>query len=147
MRTLLAALNCLPKLVNGKVVIINDDNTYSTYKPSQYCTIADDYDPTKYCLLKTSRYECIVHADSKDIEKYLVNKQYQELFARKFPAIRVGDRIHIHSRRGMYTVHEIRKASIVITCNKWQHTDHKYVQIDIADFKCLAGGLNNTVFE
>ena len=147
MRTILAKLNCLPKLVEGKVIIINDDNTYSAYKPSQYCTIADDFDPINYCLLKTSRYECIVHSDAKDKERYLVNKQIRDMYTRKYPSIRVGDRIHIHSRQGIYTVEEIRKSSIVITCKVWQHSDHKYVEVDFADFKCLAGGLHNAVFE
>lgn len=147
MRTLLAKLNCLPRLVGGKVIIINDDNTYSAYTPSKYCTIEDNFNPVNYCLLKTDKYVCVIHSNNEEIETYLVHQQLRELSMRKYLPVRVGDRIHIHSRQGIYTIHEIHDKSLVITCNKWRHTKHKYVEVDFKDFKCLAGGINNTVFE
>jgi hypothetical protein len=46
----LATLNVLPILVNGKVVVINDNKTYTTYKVAQYTTIKDNFNPWEYCI-------------------------------------------------------------------------------------------------
>lgn len=41
MNILLASLKTLPKLVNGKVIVLNNDNTYTAYNPARGVTIDD----------------------------------------------------------------------------------------------------------
>lgn len=54
--TNLSELNVLPTLVDGKVVVINDDNTYTMYKPFSAGDIADGFDPTDYDLCQADFY-------------------------------------------------------------------------------------------
>jgi hypothetical protein len=83
---MLATLNVLPILVNGKVVVINDNKTYTTYKVAQYTTIKDNFNPWEYCI---SPYYCntIISAKYCDIKKgeeliinrYLNNKKRESV--------------------------------------------------------------------
>lgn len=54
--TNLSDLNVLPTLVDGKVVVINDDNTYTMYKPFSAGDIADGFDPINYDLCQADFY-------------------------------------------------------------------------------------------
>jgi hypothetical protein len=54
----------------------------------------------------------------------------------------VGKKIHIKSRRGIYTVLELVPNGIIITSKTIQH-ERPYLLVPFDDFKCLAGGLNN----
>lgn len=83
---LLATLNVLPIIVNGKVVVINDNNSYTTYKLAQYTTIKDNFNPWHYCI---SPYynNTIISATNCDIKKgeqviinrYLNNKKRESI--------------------------------------------------------------------
>jgi hypothetical protein len=165
--TLLAELTCLTKLVNGKVVVINvSDNTYKTYNPGKYCSpISDDFNPEKYALLETSRYNIIIDATPRIKEKYLVNKlwreqnannkvlKYRELDKNQQPkhSYKVGDKVHLKDKEGIYTISDIienddifgNDTTIRLTCGTWQYTDRPFRSFDISCIKCLAGGLNN----
>jgi len=146
MNILLASVYALPELVNGKVCVINDDNTYTLYNPARNCQITDNYDPMNYSILIHEKYsKCIVYSRKEEREHFLVNQQVKKL---RRPSYRVGDRIHIHSRRGIYTIVELKPSSIVITCKKWQYDPmNSTVEIPHSDFSALAGGLHNAVFE
>ena len=54
--TNLSDLNVLPTLVDGKVVVINDDNTYTMYKPFRHGDITDGFDPIEYDLCQADFY-------------------------------------------------------------------------------------------
>jgi hypothetical protein len=59
---------------------------------------------------------------------------------------KVGDRIHLKEKMGMYTIHSINNDDVVITCKKWQYNpkeSDKYRFIKLDDIKCLAGGFEN----
>jgi len=143
-RTLLANLFCLPKIVNNKVAVINQNSTYSLYRVPQWVSISDDYNPEKYVLVKDSRWGFFIdYIRAKDMEKYLVYKQLQF----KIFTARLHDKIHIHSRKGIYTVVDIKPECMVITCRKWQNERHPLHYVPLSDFKSLAGGINNQIFE
>ena len=143
MNILLASVNALPKLINGKVAVINEDNTYTLYNPSRYTTISDDYNPMRYSILVHPKYcKCIVQSIIKDQEHYLVNKQVKEIKQKSYH-YRIGDKIHIHSRQGIYELVGIDGDYIKITCRMWQYDANPIHIIHANDFKCLAGGLHN----
>lgn len=51
-----------------------------------------------------------------------------------------GDKIHLHSMRGIYRVVSHTNHNIVITCNVWRYEPRTAKRIvPIEDFKCLAG--------
>lgn len=159
MNKILASLTVLPKLVSGKVCVLNGNSTYSLYNPSKYTTIEDDFDPMDYSLLISAVYaKCIVRSTPSERNDYLVNQQYQKHIQRTHQDARVvnvtkplklygkGDKIHIHSRRGVYELLAYDHHTITITCNKWKYepnpSDHLRV-LPASDFKCIAGGLHN----
>lgn len=61
-----------------------------------------------------------------------------EMYLPKTPQLEIGDRIHLHSKQGMYTVTEVYNDSFAY-CTK--HSDISYA--DYSDYKCHAGGLWN----
>ena len=145
MNIILISLRTLPKLVNGKVAVINNDNTYDLFRPSKNCIIEDDFNPLHYCILISEKYsKCIVYSTRIEMEEYLVNKQLRE--TKLLIPYRVGDKIHIHSRRGIYEIVEIQKDYVKITCKKWSYDKDPYHLIAKSDFKCLAGGIYNQTF-
>jgi hypothetical protein len=150
MTTVLAKFKVLPKLIRGKVCIINDDNSYNLYNPSKYTTISDDFNPLDYSLLTNTKYHnCIVYSKKSDIEEYLVNQQLKEIENKKQQIVtptekyKIGDSIHLKSRDGIYKIVDIGKNNLVITCNKWQVEKHPLHLVSRHDFHCLAGGLYN----
>lgn len=152
-REILASLRCLPKLVNGKVVIINDDNTYKLCSVPYTITIADDYNPMNYSILNNKKWtNLVVNSIKSEREDYLVYKQTNKQINKQinkplYASYRVGDKIHINSRRGIYTLIAINAdKSLTITCNKWQYEDNKTHTIPAEDFKCLAGGHYNAAY-
>lgn len=148
MNILLASVNFLPKLVNGKVAVINNDGTYTLYNPSKGTIIKDDFDPMCYSILVHPKYcKCIVSSCMKDKEHYWVNKQIKELKqAQSVLPYRIGDKIHVHYRRGTYSIVAIDGDYITITCNKWQYDENPLHRIHKSEFAALAGGLNNHSF-
>lgn len=150
MNILLASVTSLPELINGKVCVINDDGTYNLYNPAKTTIINDHYDPMDYSILVHKKYsKCIVYSNRSEKEHYLVNKQYRELInGKKKPVLyRTGDKIHIHSRRGVYELVSINNDNTIsITCGKWRYDSNPIHRIPASDFSALAGGLHNTVF-
>ena len=139
-RIILSNLKCLPKLVNGKVAIVIE-NDYILARVPYTISIKDDYNPMDYSLLNDEKWtNLIVYSTPKEKEAFLVNKQFQSLYVPKY---RVGDSIHIHSRRGIYKLIEIRQDSLIITCKKWQYEENPLHEIPKNDFQCLAGGVLN----
>jgi hypothetical protein len=55
-RVNLSELHVLPTLVNGKVVVINNDKSYTMYKLFDDCIINDGFDPTDYDLCRADFY-------------------------------------------------------------------------------------------
>jgi hypothetical protein len=140
----------LPELINGKVCVINNGN-YRLIRIGKYThKIEDNFDPMEYCIYTTKAgYDCIISSEPKDREGYLVNKGFRSLLGIYKPEVsyKVDDKIHLHSRHGIYTISDIGKDFLVVTCKKWQYTDFPTLKVHKADFKCLAGGIKNAVFE
>jgi len=72
----LATLNVLPILVNGKVVVINDNNSYTTYKVASCVSIKDNFNPFLYCISPYYNNN-VINANKHDIkmgEQFVINK-------------------------------------------------------------------------
>lgn len=150
--TILAELTCLNKLVNGKVIVINvNDNTYNKYNPSQYCNIKDGFNPENYALLETDKYSVIVDATPKMREQYLVNKIWQEQckdaalknkqLIDTYNSYKVGDKIHLKSKDGIYTITSVSDHYVTISCKKWEIEGKCNMLVNKDDIKCKAGGI------
>jgi len=148
---LLASVTTLPKLIEGKVCVINEDGSYTLYGISKNCIIKDDFDPMLYCILNDEKYKkCIIYSKSKEKEEYLIFRQLKDiesinnhnnkhLAPIEYPKIKMGDKIHIKSRRGIYEVVDVIDNNIVITCKIWQYDNNKYRRVNKDDFQCFAG--------
>ncbi len=139
--TILASLQTLPLLVEGRVAII-DGNTYTLYKPAKGIEIKDNFDPIQYALLTESDkyHPCIVYAKKNLRHDFLVNRQLKR-------RCKVGDKIHLHSRRGIYQVVKITDEFIHITCNKWQYEESPVRVTGHENFAALAGGYHNRIYK
>ena len=62
-------------------------------------------------------------------------KALAEIYLPKAPELEVGDKIHLHSKMGMYTVVEVYTDSFAY---KTRYSDVSYA--DYKDYKCHAGG-------
>jgi hypothetical protein len=87
-----------------------------------YDRIAED----EYQLELTRLYE----EDCKEEQQELI-----KLYTPKKPLLSVGDKIHLHSKQGMYTVTKAYEYSFAY-CT--QYSDESYA--DYNDYKCHAGG-------
>jgi len=82
----LATLKVLPILVNGKVVVINDNNSYTTYKVASCVSIKDNFNPFLYCIspyynnngITASKHD-IKMGEQFVINKYLNNKKRESI--------------------------------------------------------------------
>jgi hypothetical protein len=113
--------------------------------------------PENYEILETSQYTVLVNAKHgpvfKAVKDYLSTKQVSiidELMKyvndHQPLTYKVGDRIHLKEKMGMYTIHSINNDDVVITCKKWQYNpkeSDKYRFVKLDDIKCLAGGFQN----
>lgn len=169
MRINLANYEVLPNLVQGKVIALNcpygkqldftiDGRKISMLTVGKYTIIPDGpIKPEDYDILNTSQYTILVNSKHgtvlKAVKDYLITKQssiINELM--KYVnddqpvTYKVGDRIHLKDKMGMYTIHSIHNNDVVITCKKWQYNpkeSDKYKSIKLNDIKCLAGGFEN----
>jgi hypothetical protein len=142
---LLSTVIHLPELIYGKVCIF-EEGKYTLLNPSQYTSIRDGFDPLDYAILVHPKYNrCIVYSNKSDKIHFLVNKKYKELLEtkKKLDPFRLNDKIHIHSRQGIYEIIGIGNEFIEISCNKWKYTNTISIKVPKNDFKCLAGGLHN----
>jgi hypothetical protein len=156
--TLLASLSCLKKLVNNKVVVVNvTNNKYTTYSFSRYCDVPkqEDFNLEDYALLESDKYSCIIKASNKMKEQWLVNKLWDEqnadskmndlikAFNTPNPEYRIGDKVHLHDKDGIYTVESVNGDIINLTCSIWKYTSSPVRSYHKACIKCFAGGVNN----
>ena len=83
--TLLAELDCLNRLVNGKVVVVDrTNNTYKTYNPGVYTPqMSQEFNLEDYALLETEYCPVVILATPKMKQDYLVNKAFTEQFGIK----------------------------------------------------------------
>jgi hypothetical protein len=59
-----------------------------------------------------------------------------ELYLPKAPLLEIGDKVHLHSIQGMYTVTEVYTDSFAFRTNH----DEKDSYAELSDYKCHAGG-------
>jgi hypothetical protein len=150
MNIILASLITLPELVDGKVCVVDSSTaTYTLHKPCMHCTISDNFNPLDYAIAEKYN-NGIVYSNRKERETYLVNKQIAEMHKPK--ALKLfgkGDKIHLHSRNGIYEVVSYNDHTIIVTCKKWQNEpnrcDHTRT-VPSCDFKCVAGGRHNSAY-
>ena len=61
--------------------------------------------------------------------------------------LKKGNKIHIHKKRGIYTVDSVTQMGVMITCHMWKAlADHKYTPLEFVPYrmiKCMAGGNHN----
>ena len=109
----------------------NDDYDYRQYEADMelqklhdehYDRIAED----EYQLELTRLYE----EDCKGEQEELI-----KLYTPKQPLLSVGDKIHLHSKQGMYTVTQVNEYSFAY-CTKYSENSYA----DYNDYKCHAGG-------
>jgi hypothetical protein len=58
-----------------------------------------------------------------------------ELHLPKAPKLQIGDKVHLHSKQGMYTITEVYNDSFGY-CTNYSETSYA----DYSDYKCHAGG-------
>jgi hypothetical protein len=77
---ILSELNCLNKLVNGKVVVVDPANgTYTMFNRGMYTPqMPETFNPEDYALLYTRHRPVVIEATPRMKENYLVNKYWQE---------------------------------------------------------------------
>lgn len=150
-RTPLGHLLVLPKLVNGKVAIVDSTTgTYCLHSISKYCSIYQptsndmSFSPECFTLLQTVDYTCIVDAYESEKTSSILNSFYdlykEYIGPSKINSVYVGNRVHLKSKRGTYTVTKISDRTFTITCFKWRGEER---DVPWNDFHCLAGGLFN----
>lgn len=169
MRINLANYEVLPNLVQGKVIALDCpygkqlDFTVGGRKISlltigKYTVQPDGpIKPEDYDILETPQYSVLVNAKHgpvlKAVKDYLSTKQVSLIdeimkYVNDHQPVtyKVGDRIHLKEKMGMYTIHSINDDNVVITCKKWQYNpkeSDKYRVIKLDAIKCLAGGFQN----
>lgn len=144
MNIILSSLKTLPNLVYGKVVVFDTPLGYSSYRPTKYTTINDGFNPMDYSILIHDKYpKCIVYSTTKEKINFQITNQIKELYY--CTSYRVGDKIHIKSRRGIYELVKIENECLIITCNKWRYDTNPFQHIPKSDFMCIAGGIHNAV--
>ena len=147
---ILSSLKVLPKLIEGKVCVIENEASgiyppeYKLYKPAKTIQITDGFDPLYYAILVSDKYpKCIVYSTEKERTAFLCNREISNHLKTVY---KPGDYIHLHTRRGMYQIVEIHKNSVTLTCKKWEKLKQGYVVLPIGYIKCLAGGNWNKSF-
>lgn len=130
-----------PQLIEGKIVVLNNGYS-SSYYPSSNTHIKENFNPIHYSILNHPKYRpCIVYASSSEINDVIFDclentKKHRNI------NINIGQRIHLQSRQGIYTVVSFDATTITLTCNKWRY-DNRTIKVFKSDFKCLAGGYFN----
>jgi len=174
MKTNLANYEVLPNLVQGRVIALDCpygkqlDFTVGGRKISmltigRYTVLhdgpikAEDYDileTSQYTVLVNSKYGTVLNAvkeyllasrkNTKQVS--LIDELMKYMNTSEPVTYKVGDRIHLKEKMGIYVIHSIQGNTVIITCKKWQYNpkeSDKYRTVSLDDIKCLAGGLNN----
>lgn len=169
MRINLANYEVLPTLVNGKVIALDcpygkkldytvAGRTISLLTIGKFTVVPDgQFNPEYYDILETPKYTLLVNNKDglylKTVSEYLgkkqssiVDKLMKHMKTSEPVTYKVGDRIHLKDKMGIYQISYIQGNNVTITCKKWQYNpkeSDKYRAITLDDIKCLAGGLNN----
>ena len=169
MKINLANYEVLPSLVQGKVIALDCpygkqlDFTVGGRKISMLTigkfTVQPDgpINPENYEILETSQYTILINSKHgtvlNAVKEYLNTKQVSLIdeimkYVKDHQPVtyKVGDRIHLKEKMGMYIIHSINNDDVVITCKKWQYNpkeSDKYRFVKLDDIKCLAGGFEN----
>jgi hypothetical protein len=169
MRINLANYEVLPTPIRGKVIALNcpygkkldytvSGRTISLLTIGKFTTVPDGpINPEHYDILETPTYTVLINSRDgvylKAVNDYLGTKQVSlidELMkymnTSEPVTYKVGDRIHLKEKMGIYVIHSIQGNTVIITCKKWQYNpkeSDKYRTVALDDIKCLAGGLNN----
>jgi hypothetical protein len=108
----------------------NHDDYDAQYEQDELQRLHDEY----YAQIAEDEYQLeltrLHEEDCKEEQQKLI-----KLYSPKVPLLKVGDRIHLHSKEGMYTVSEVHEYSFAY-CTKY--SDNSYT--DYSDYKCHAGG-------
>ena len=118
-------------------------NVYNNYEGED----DDDYDYQQYDFdneyyeheLEMQNLHDEYHAELVEEYEQECRKAEQflaEIYNPKPPALEVGDKIHLHSKQGMYTVTEVYNDSFAYRTR--DSIDDAYANYD--DYKCHAGG-------
>jgi hypothetical protein len=169
MRINLANYEVLPNLVQGKVIALNCpygkqlDYTVGGRKISlltigKYTVQPDGpFKPEYYEILNTKQYTVLVNSKQgpvlKAVTDYLNAKQnsiVEDLMnyvkSHQPENYRIGDKIHLKEKMGVYIISNIEGNDVWITCKKWQYNpkeSDRFRKISMDSIKCLAGGLHN----
>jgi len=149
-RTNLATLKHLPVLVDGKVILLNSDGTYTACIVPRKILISDGFNPRDYDVLNNEKWRnLIVMSKPPSTFHMRVNDAYRLYMEQEMKAkgLKPGDKIHLHSMRGVYTVHGVVGDKITIKCATWQAQGIGFRTVSLQDYKCLAGGLANKIFK
>lgn len=111
-----------------------EDDYYDAYHPDydypeDYINEQDELTRlhTEHCAQLIEEYE----EDCRREEQALA-----ELYLPKAPLLEIGDKVHLHSIQGMYTVTEVYTDSFAF---RTKH-DEKDSYAEFSDYKCHAGG-------
>jgi len=116
--------------------IYNQDYNHDDYESYYDYDYEEQYEQNELQRLHDEHYAEL----AKEFEEQQRQEEQilAELYIPKTPQLEIGDRIHLHSKQGMYTVTEVYDYSFAY-CTK--HSDISYA--DYSDYKCHAGGLWN----
>jgi hypothetical protein len=139
MNTCLAHFNTLPKLIEGKVCIL-DNSGYSLHSASATTVIKDDFNPLNYSLLpKNSKWgSIVVYSSSSERESYLLFKLIEQQHKSLHIQFHVGDKVHLYSKNGTYSIIEFLDGQVRIGCKKWTYEGRTQI-VDRKDLKCKQG--------
>jgi hypothetical protein len=154
------------KFMNGNIVAIGkycslyDKNPGSTFDPKQYCVMVikkmETDTETNKPVEKTMRF--ITDLTQEMLTSYIKvqnQAQYQKTRPAFESSLKPGDKVHLFSKQGIYSIVSIYGhpglMTAKLTCNQWvmqeQRGEGKAVQqFFLSEIKCLAGGLHNAVF-
>lgn len=124
--------------------IYNQDYIHDDYDYDDYDYEYDDYDCDYEEQYEQDELQRLHDEHYAKLAKEWEEQQRQEeqllaeTYLPKTPQLEIGDKIHLHSKQGMYTVTEVYNDSFAY-CTK--HSDISYA--DYSDYKCHAGGLWN----
>lgn len=110
-----------------------DYDDYDDYNYNDYDDPDPDYNEYHQNKLDEEYYaECVEEYEN---ERRKAEKLLAETHNHQPPLLDVGDKIHLHSKLGMYTVAEVYNDSFAY-CTKYSELSYA----DYSDYKCHAGG-------
>jgi len=122
--------------------------SHQEYYPDDYDDYHDNYDdgyPEGYFEEQAELNELQIEHYAQLAEQELLEewerecreeeRALAELYLPKAPKLQIGDKVHLHSKQGMYTITEVYNDSFGY-CTNYSETSYA----DYSDYKCHAGG-------